>query len=181
MAEPNPPRANDDPRPWWERLPLAQMSPAQWEALCDGCGRCCVNKLVDEDSGELVFTNVSCRLLDTQSCRCTDYAHRAERMADCLVLRPEDAIQGEALRVSLLDWLPASCAYRRLAEGRPLAWWHPLISGDPESVHRAGISVRYRVIAETHVHPEQLPWHTVDWFDDAGDDVPGPETSKEGE
>ncbi len=169
MVDSDTDNAGPDPQaetPWWERVPLEAMSRAQWESLCDGCGRCCVNKLIDEDTGELVFTNVSCRLLDTQTGRCTDYAHRLERVVDCVVLRPEDLGGGE----SGWDWLPSSCAYRRLAEGRPLAWWHPLVSGDADSVHRAGISVRQRVIAETHVHPDQLEWHVVDWFDDAGDD-----------
>lgn len=159
-------------RPWWEAVPLDQMSPGQWEALCDGCGRCCVNKLQDEDSSELVFTNVGCRLLDPQTCHCVDYAHRAERVVDCFALGPSDDAQWA--------WLPASCAYRRLAEGRPLAWWHPLVSGDSESVHRAGISVRQRVISETHVHPDQMLWHVVDWFDDTGDDVTETDQPSEG-
>jgi len=157
-------------RPWWEVIPLTAMSRTQWESLCDRCGRCCLTKLVDEDNGEWFFTNVSCHLLDTESCRCTDYAHRSERIADCLTLDPAEV--GED--ASAWTWLPASCAYRRLAEGRPLAWWHPLVSGDADSVHRAGISVRQRVVAETHVHPEQLEWHVVDWFD-ACDDEGRPE------
>lgn len=156
-------------RPWWEVIPLTAMSPAQWESLCDGCGRCCLNKLVDEDTGEWACTNVSCHLLDPDACRCTDYAHRSERVADCLMLDPAEA----GLEGSAWNWLPASCAYRRLAEGRPLAWWHPLVSGEADSVHRAGISVRQRVIAETHVHPAQLEWHVIDWFDGA-DDAGGP-------
>ena len=102
--------------------------------LCDGCGRCCLHKLRDDDTGALSFTNVACRLLDLHSCQCSDYAHRRRRVPDCVSLTPAE--------VRAIDWLPPSCAYRRLAEGKDLAWWHPLVSGDPETVHTAGISTR---------------------------------------
>jgi uncharacterized cysteine cluster protein YcgN (CxxCxxCC family) len=141
---------------YWENKTLAQMTAAEWEALCDGCGRCCVIKLEDEDSGSLHYTNVACRLLDLDRCRCTDYGRRSQRVPECMVLTAGDA--------ETLAALPASCAYRRLAEGRKLAPWHPLLSGYAESVHAAGISVRGKVVAETYIHPDQLPEQVVYWI-----------------
>ncbi|MEJ2686568.1 MAG: YcgN family cysteine cluster protein [Gammaproteobacteria bacterium] len=147
--------------PFWKTKSLAEMNDAEWEALCDGCGRCCLYKLEDEDSGELFFTAVACQLLDTDSCRCRDYPRRRQQVSDCLVLRP---LTGELRRL-----LPPSCAYRRLAEGRELAWWHPLVSGRTGTVREAGISVGGRVLSEEYVHPAELANHVVDWFD-SGDD-----------
>ncbi|MGH7057578.1 MAG: YcgN family cysteine cluster protein, partial [Acetobacteraceae bacterium] len=122
-----------EPRPFWRTKSLAEMTDAEWESLCDGCGRCCLHKLRDEASGALAFTNVACRLLDTSAGRCTDYEHRRRHVRDCVRLKPE--------AIGKIDWLPPSCAYRRLAKGLDLPSWHPLISGDPESVRRAGASV----------------------------------------
>ena len=119
------------------------MSHAEWESLCDGCGRCCLNKLEDEDDGQLYYTRAACALLDISSCRCTDYQNRQQLMPDCLQLSVEQA--------QYFEWLPATCAYRLLAEGEPLPEWHPLISGDPDSVIKAGISVRDFAKPETEL------------------------------
>ena len=142
--------------PFWRRKALAEMTRAEWESLCDGCGRCCLNKLIDEDTNETVFTDVGCKLLDAKACRCTDYANRQRKVRDCVRLTPRN--------VRRLNWLPPTCAYRLVANGQDLAWWHHLKSGSRETVHEAGISVRGRVSAsETDVPDERLEEFIVAW------------------
>lgn len=142
--------------PFWRTRTLDQMSPAEWESLCDGCGRCCLVKLEDEDTGEIGYTDVGCTLLDGATCRCRSYPTRQAIVPDCLRLTPE------AVRAT--PWLPRTCAYRLVAEGRDLAPWHPLVSGDPDSVHRAGISVRGRVAGpEEDFTVEALMERIVGW------------------
>ena len=140
---------------FWEEKALDEMTPAEWESLCDGCGRCCVLKLEDADTGEVHYTDIACRLFDDATCRCGNYALRRQLVTGCVVLTPENLPR-------VADWLPRSCAYRRLHEGRGLADWHPLVSGDPESVHRAGISLRGRTVPEYEVAEEDHEDHIVD-------------------
>jgi uncharacterized protein len=128
------------PEPFWRAKSLAAMSPAEWESLCDGCGLCCLVRFEDEDTGEVIPTRVHCKLFDPQRCSCSDYVNRRDHVPDCIKLTPGN--------IEALEWMPRSCAYRRLHEGRDLAEWHPLVSGDPESVHRAGVSVRGQTINE---------------------------------
>lgn len=140
--------------PFWRRKTLAQMTRAEWESLCDGCGKCCLGKVEDPSTGVLRQTDVACRLLDPHTCRCSSYADRKRFVPDCVVLTPA--------KVPALAWLPASCAYRRIAEGKDLLPWHPLVAGDPESVHRAGISVRGRMVSERDCpKPEE---RVVEWL-----------------
>lgn len=134
---------------------MTRMTAREWEALCDGCGKCCLNKLEDEDTREVALTRVACRLLDDESCRCAQYEIRKQFVPDCVVLTP--ASIGE-----VAYWMPQTCAYRRLAEGRGLADWHPLISGDPESVHRAGVSVRGITVPEFEVPEEDWEEHIIE-------------------
>ena len=129
---------------FWEIKSLAEMSQQEWESLCDGCGRCCLNKLEDEATGEIYFTNVTCKLLDIEQCRCSDYANRKVSMPDCMILSVDNT---DALEV-----MPSTCAYRLLQLGKPLPEWHPLISGRTETVIEAGISIAGKVVSEEYIH-----------------------------
>ena len=137
--------------PWWDQ-PLDRLDRGQWEALCDGCGRCCLHKLEDDETGELFPTNVACKLLDRRSGQCSDYANRARHVADCVQLSPG--------KLGALEWLPSTCAYRLRAAGEPLPRWHYLVSGSRETVHEAGMSTRGWTVSE--VDAGELEFHLVD-------------------
>jgi uncharacterized cysteine cluster protein YcgN (CxxCxxCC family) len=150
-------------KPFWERKSLAAMTPEEWESLCDGCGRCCLIRFEDEETLEVIPTTVACRLLDGETCRCTRYKRRKRYVPDCIKLTPDN--------IPDLKWMPPSCAYRRLYEGRGLAAWHPLVSGDPMSVVRAGVSMRGKTISERTLRdPEDaLDFEAPHLLDDGGD------------
>jgi len=151
-------------RPFWQVKSLTQMTVREWESLCDGCGLCCLVRFEDEDTGEIIPTRVHCKLFDPNACRCNDYANRKRHVPDCIKLTPHN--------IEALEWMPQSCAYRRIYEGRDLADWHPLISGDPESVHEAGVSVRGQTISEATLDdPEDaLDYAAWDLVDERGRD-----------
>ena len=134
---------------FWKTKTLRQMSSSEWEALCDGCGKCCLIKLIDDLTDDLHYTTVACKLLDCDSCRCGDYNNRKKLVEDCVILSPR--------LVEELHWLPSTCAYRLIYEGKDLYWWHPLVSGNPNTVHEAGISVKGRAISEREVKDAELP------------------------
>ena len=140
---------------FWDDKTREEMTPTEWEALCDGCGRCCLIKLEDEDSGVLITSDVRCKLLDGDTCGCTNYPNRQAIVPDCIKLTVEN--------VREIPWIPTTCAYRRIAEGKGLAWWHPLVSGDPQTVVDVGVSVKGRTVLETEVDPENWEAHAVDW------------------
>jgi len=129
--------------PFWKAKRLDEMTRDEWESLCDGCAKCCLAKLEDEDTGEIAYTNVACRLLDLGTCRCTKYPVRSKYVPDCITLTPGN--------IAELRWMPSTCAYRLIAEGKDLPSWHPLVSGDPDSVHKRGLSVRGRAVPEDDV------------------------------
>lgn len=141
--------------PFWETKKLTEMSQSEWESLCDGCGKCCLVKLEDEDTGEVCYTDLACHQLDLETCKCKNYAKRLLLVPECLKLDVE--------MIPQFSWLPKSCAYRRLSEGRSLASWHPLISGDPETVHDSGASVAGCVTNEEEVPLEEWYDHVVNW------------------
>ena len=143
------------PNQFWKTKTLEQMSEREWESLCDGCGRCCLNKLEDWDTGEIHYTNIACTLLDHETCRCCDYENRFVTVPDCVKLQPKD--------IGTYSWLPPSCAYRILEEGGDLPDWHPLISGSAQTVHDSGASVRGKCISESGLSPEDYEDHLVDW------------------
>ncbi|QJF52247.1 YcgN family cysteine cluster protein [Roseobacter ponti] len=140
---------------FWERKPLKNMNQHEWEALCDGCGKCCLNKLEDEDSGEVALTRIACRLLDDESCRCSQYEIRHQFVPDCIVLRP-DNLDTHAY------WMPETCAYRLLWQKKPLPDWHPLISGTPQSVHDAGVSVRGMTLSEFDIPEDEWEEYVIE-------------------
>ncbi|HEY7385052.1 MAG TPA: YcgN family cysteine cluster protein [Beijerinckiaceae bacterium] len=143
-------------QPFWRAKSLEMMTGPEWESLCDGCGRCCLVKLEDEDTGQIEYTDVACTLLDGDSCRCRDYPNRQGKVADCVRLTPA--------AVRSLSWLPPTCAYRLVAHGQDLPWWHPLVSGSAETVHSAGISVRGRTAGpEEDFSLDELVERAVDW------------------
>ena len=142
---------------WWHELPLQALNPEQWEALCDGCARCCLHKLEDASSGEVHYTRVRCRQLDDATCRCSDYPRRLQSVPECVSLEPHT--------VADFDWLPGTCAYRLRASGERLPHWHYLVSGSRESVHEAGVSIRGRTLSEEFVHPDDYEELIVSWVE----------------
>jgi uncharacterized cysteine cluster protein YcgN (CxxCxxCC family) len=156
MATENKKRERPGDVPFWQRKPLEEMTDSEWESLCDGCGKCCLNKLEEEGTDRTFYTDIGCRLLDGQTCRCHDYDRRLEKVDDCVQLTPET--------LKTITWLPPSCAYVLLSEGKDLYWWHPLVSGDPTTIHTAGVSVRGRVRAsEAEVSDDLLEDYIVSW------------------
>ncbi|MBY6057734.1 YcgN family cysteine cluster protein [Leisingera daeponensis] len=140
---------------FWEKKPLTELNQKEWEALCDGCGKCCLNKLEDEDTGEVALTRVACRLLDDSTCRCAQYPIRHQFIPECIVLKP-DNLDTHAY------WMPQTCAYRLLWQGKPLPEWHPLLTGTPESVHEAGVSVRGWTVSEFEISEDEWEDHIID-------------------
>lgn len=141
---------------YWKKKDLTAMNPEEWEALCDGCGKCCLFKFTNPNEEAVRFTNVVCRYMDLESCRCTDYENRHVNVPDCIYLTPKIA--------KTVSWLPSTCAYRLIARGKDLPWWHPLKSGTPQSVFLAGESVRGKVVSEEDVDPDDMEDMVVDWF-----------------
>lgn len=142
--------------PAWVNKPLGRLSKHEWERLCDGCGRCCLHKLADSETGDIYYTSLACQLLDTELCQCTEYSCRRQYVPECLTLTVED--------IPNLPWLPLTCAYRLRYENKPLPDWHPLISGCEESVHEAGISVRDYALSETRVPEAEWPEYVIEWL-----------------
>lgn len=141
--------------PFWKTRGLSEMTREQWESLCDGCGRCCLEKLEDMKTGKIRYTNVACELMDIDTCRCKAYENRTELVPDCHTLTADN--------IHKFRWLPRTCAYRLLFEGKDLAWWHPLVSGNADTVHEAGISVRGKIISGEFIHPDDLENYIVNW------------------
>ena len=142
---------------FWKQKSLSEMETAEWESLCDGCARCCLQKLEHEDSSLISYTHIACRYLDQNDCKCTKYQNRHQLVPQCVWLKPEDLKE--------FHWLPSSCAYRLLYEGKDLHWWHPLVSGRPETVVEAGISVSGKVISEEYIHEDEWQEHIINWVD----------------
>ncbi len=149
-----PPAETRRPR-FWQHVPLNEMTPAEWEALCDGCGKCCLNKLEDEETGEVALTRVACRLFDDSTCRCAQYPIRLQFVPDCVVLTPENIGKNAY-------WMPQTCAYRLLHEGHDLPDWHPLVTGRAQSVHEAGVSIRDMTVPEFEVPEDEWEDHIIE-------------------
>ncbi len=146
--------------PFWRNKTLDKLSKAEWESLCDGCGRCCLNKIEDSDNGDIYLTKVACRLLDLGSCRCRDYPDRQNWVPDCISLTVDE--------VRRITWLPPTCGYRLVEEGKDLPWWHPLVSGSPETVHEAGISVRSWAKTERRIKEHNFAKYIIGGWPEAG-------------
>jgi uncharacterized cysteine cluster protein YcgN (CxxCxxCC family) len=144
-----------DAPPFWKTKTLKQMTDAEWESLCDGCGKCCLVKLEDEETLELYFTSLHCKLLNPAACQCSDYANRKKYVPECVKLTPET--------IPTLDWLPATCAYKLVHEGQDLKDWHHLVCGDPNEVHRRGISAKGKIRSEVGVADEDALDYLIDW------------------
>lgn len=142
---------------WWHEKALSELSITEWEALCDGCAKCCLHKLEDEDSGEVYYTKIRCRFLNEQTCHCTDYENRSTLVPNCIDLRTADW--------ESLGWLPSTCAYRLRANGQFLPEWHPLVSGSRDSVHSCEVSIRGRAISDEYIHPDGFDEHIVHWVE----------------
>lgn len=141
--------------PFWQTKTLEQMTTQEWESLCDSCGKCCLHKLEDEDSGEIFYTSVVCDLIDLDNCRCTRYADRCRLVPDCLNLKQHNFAE--------FNWLPATCAYKLLAEGKSLPDWHPLVADNRDMVHEAGVSIRSYAMKESEV--DNIEEHIIEWLD----------------
>lgn len=141
---------------FWEEKSLSEMTFSQWESVCDGCGKCCLHKLEDEEDDKLYYTDIACKLLDIESCRCSDYSNRVKKVPSCLTLT--------AATLKDVHFLPDTCGYRLLSENKPLASWHPLISGKSTSVYEAGASVSGRVLSETYIHPDDFEARIIHWI-----------------
>lgn len=150
-------KCNEADMHFWESIPLEKMSASQWESLCDGCAKCCLHKLEDEDTGEVFYTDVACELLDLSSCKCSSYSDRKLKVPDCVVLTPDD--------VSQFDWLPKTCAYRLISEGKPLLKWHPLVSGKASSCVKKGQSVSHFAVSETFLEQSDLQDRVIRWIE----------------
>lgn len=142
---------------FWEHKTFTQMTPQEWESLCDGCAKCCLHKLEDEDTSEVYYTDVACRYLDNNSCRCQEYSQRQTLVEGCLKLRPQD--------VEVFDWLPSTCTYRLLSKGEPLPVWHHLLTGNPELVHQLGFSVKNKVVSEQTVAEDDYEERVIHWIE----------------
>lgn len=142
---------------FWLKKSMTEMTSEEWESLCDGCARCCLHKLEDVDTDKVHYTSIVCRFLDQDACNCTQYERRSELVPDCVKLTPVGALD--------YTWLPNTCAYRMVAEGKDLEWWHPLVSGDRETVQEAGISVKGKCVSELYIHPDSVEDQIIHWVE----------------